>query len=414
MKKTVYLFGAGASHSYNGSINKVNPPLAKDFFKTFNKLKISKDILVRVGAIISYVAKTRNLDENKFGSWNEDIEAFLTELDDNILTDLDKIDGELTFNSLSNNKILTDIKAYDQMIFLFTSVLNEVQNGEVCSNYSKLVNLLNEGDTLITFNWDTILDRALYENGIWNIEDGYDIRFKAIFRDGWEKDTIRKKSKVKLLKLHGSTNWLMPYYSVNFETKKRGFSNINITEKDHPIYCFHYNTKAYETYDNRSFDDKKYTPFSYYYYPPNIPLKDYNNHSNIEQFSIGIFPDVSNYSKVKKETNNNYSMPFIIPPVKYKDYGLMDGLLNSLWDSAEKSISECDEMFIIGYSFPITDTKAWKLLKESFDKRDEYPKVTIVDPYPENIIKRIYKEFPKLTNVTVYPITFDMFISDKI
>lgn len=406
-KKRVYLFGAGASHSYNGSINKVNPPLARDFFKVFNKLKISEDLLVRVGHIINYVAKNRNLNVEKFNVWNEDIEEFLTEVDNKIISKLKNSNDKML-----DSELMLDIKTYDQMIFLFTSVINEIQNGLVCNNYLNIVKKLNEGDTLITFNWDTLLDRALFESGIWNMEDGYNIDFKGIFRDKWIESNNDIESKVKLLKLHGSTNWLMPYYSVDIDKGKRAFANRNISEKEHPIFCFHYNTNAYETYDNRSFNNRKYTPFSYYYYPPNLPLQEYSNQKN--EFLIGLSPDVGNYGKVQNGYNIKYSMPFIIPPVKYKNYGLIDGVLNSLWDTAENSISECDELIIIGYSFPRTDTKAWDLLKSSFEKRDKYPRLIIVDPYPEGIAERIAKEFSKLSDVQIYPITFDIFVEQYI
>ncbi|MDT8719639.1 hypothetical protein IAI10_23645 [Clostridium sp. 19966] len=133
-RKRVYLFGTGASHSYNGSINKVRPPLSRNFFKVFNKLKISGDLLVRVGAIINYVAKNRNLDIDKFNMWNEDIEEFLTEVDNNIISKLKNSSDDYMLNL----KLMEDIKTYDDMIFLFTSVLNEIQNGLVCNNYLKI------------------------------------------------------------------------------------------------------------------------------------------------------------------------------------------------------------------------------------------------------------------------------------
>lgn len=403
-KKRVYLFGAGASNSYRGSINKVNPPLARDFFKVFNKLKISGDLMVRVGDIVNYVARTRKIDASKFNTWNEDIEAFLTEVDNKII------------NKLSKNydifQLKEDIRTYDQMIFLFTSVLNEIQNGKVCMNYLALIDYLNEDDTLITFNWDTLLDRALYEKGIWHIDDGYDIEFKAIFRDSWENCSFNNKSKVKLIKLHGSTNWLMPYYSVNPSNNRREFANKNISEKDHPIFCFHYNTKEYETYENRSYSDKKYSPFSYYYYPPNIPLqKEWIDNGDRNVYSMGIYSDVNNFGETRLCKEVRESMPFIIPPVKHKNYGLIDNMLDRLWNNAEKSISECDELIIVGYSFPITDVKAWNLLRDSFNKRKQYPKITIVDPYPDGIAKRIAEEFEKISDVTIYPITFDIFVN---
>lgn len=410
IKNRAYIFGAGASHSYNGSISQVKPPLAKGFFKAFNKLKISSDSYVRVGNIINYVRDTRDYKPEKFSTWDEDIESFLTEVDDLIFEQTKKNKG----NATPSAEYLTLTKVYDQMIFLFTSVLNEIQNGKVCSNYSKLVRKINEGDVLITFNWDTLLDRVLYESKKWFIEDGYNLKFKGIFRDGWKQGDYTQKSKVNLLKLHGSTNWLMPYYSIDFYKGIRTFANKTIDESQHPIYCFHYYTKPYETYKNRSFNTHKYSPFSYYYYPPNIPIEPDSkaNSKKYYKLLLGMYPDMPNYGQFDIQPEIKESMPFIIPPVKHKNYGLVDGLINNIWEKAESCISKCDELYIIGYSFPQTDTRAWELLENAFAKRNTYPKVVIVDPYPNSIAERFAKKFENLSDVSIFPITFDTFIAN--
>lgn len=410
-RNRAYMLGAGASHSYGGSINGIKPPLARDFFKAFNKLEISSDVYVRIGNIINYVRDTRNYKVEDFSKWNEDIEAFLTEVD-NLIIEQAKKHKESSINA---DEYISLTKVYDQMIFLFTSVLNEIQNGKVCDNYSKLVKKINDGDALITFNWDTLLDRALYESDKWFIEDGYNLEFKGIFRDGWENGYNNKKSKVSLLKLHGSTNWLMPYYSIDFYKGTRSFANKTVDESQHPIYCFHYHTKPYETYKNRSLVTHKYSPFSYYYYPPNIPIESDSKVTRKEhyKFLLGMYPDVPNYGKFVIQPGIKESMPFIIPPVKYKNYGLVDGLINNLWKKAEESISKCDELYIIGYSFPKTDTRAWELLENALKKRNTYPKIIIVDPYPDSIAKRLVERFENLSDVSIYPITFDLFVANE-
>src|SRR5215831_11410736 len=76
-----YLFGAGASHSYDRSKTGVNPPLAAKFFPTFNQLDISGDLLVRIGDIVNYVRDTRGIPPLFFNMWNENIEDFLSEID---------------------------------------------------------------------------------------------------------------------------------------------------------------------------------------------------------------------------------------------------------------------------------------------------------------------------------------------
>jgi hypothetical protein len=58
---TVYMFGAGASRGYRGSRTGVVPPLAKDYFSTFQKLAISADLEVKIGFIVNYVQDTRGI-----------------------------------------------------------------------------------------------------------------------------------------------------------------------------------------------------------------------------------------------------------------------------------------------------------------------------------------------------------------
>ena len=67
---------------------------------------------------------------------------------------------------------------------------------------------LSGTDNIATFNYDLVLDYALYERRDWHPEDGYGITFNS-------PPGIRKrgnmKSKVHIYKLHGSLNWEPDY-----------------------------------------------------------------------------------------------------------------------------------------------------------------------------------------------------------
>src|SRR5690349_2129369 len=82
----VFVFGAGASYSYDQSPTGQRPPLAREFFSTYTKLDIACEFDVKVQWLLQYVKRTRGVDYEVFGDWNEDIEAFLTELDQKINT----------------------------------------------------------------------------------------------------------------------------------------------------------------------------------------------------------------------------------------------------------------------------------------------------------------------------------------
>lgn len=57
----VILLGAGSSKCYKQSPSGLNMPIAKDFFQTFNKLKISENPWVLIDAILLYIMKREKI-----------------------------------------------------------------------------------------------------------------------------------------------------------------------------------------------------------------------------------------------------------------------------------------------------------------------------------------------------------------
>jgi hypothetical protein len=398
----VFLFGAGASRGYRGGRNGVPPPLAKDFFSTFVQLPIASDNHVLIGDLINYVRDTRNIPWARFGEWNEDIETFLTEVHSQIAT-------SERLASLEFESVYSLAKTYSQMIFLFASVLNEVQDGPSYTALSQVVAKLQDEDVLITFNWDTLLDKSLYESGQWTADDGYGIDFQGVFDDSWHPPS-GTRSRWKLLKLHGSTNWLMPYYCVDLERRVWKFNNESIRPEDRPVYCFFRATKPYDTYKGRY--KGPYHPFAYYYYPPNVPIppsQPPEGYSTIMQ----TFEPAPSGVNVSTEINPPYteSMPMLIAPIKHKDYGLMNGLIESLWSQAQAAIEQATELVIIGYSFPPTDLKAIDLLSTAVANRSDKLPITIVNPYPADIADRLTAACGSKVEVTVREQTLEEFVT---
>jgi hypothetical protein len=63
---------------------------------------------------------------------------------------------------------------------------------------------IQPGDTVITFNYDQACERSLKEAALWEISDGYGFELGI--------DAI-PTSTVRVLKLHGSTNWWVLHFS---------------------------------------------------------------------------------------------------------------------------------------------------------------------------------------------------------
>jgi hypothetical protein len=57
--------------------------------------------------------------------------------------------------------------------------------------------VIQPNDTVVTFNYDTSLDKELRRAGLWEAGDGY----------GFKIESLPASSRVALLKLHGSINW---------------------------------------------------------------------------------------------------------------------------------------------------------------------------------------------------------------
>ncbi len=389
LSKRVLVLGAGASCSYNDSPTGQRPPLANQIISTYFQLNISENRYVLVGDIINYLRDTRGIAPQEFPTWNEDIERFLTEIDEEIVELASRLKGK-NLQKDEFLKIMRFQRVYRQLIFLFSSILNEIQNGPLSIPYGLLASELNEYDTCITFNWDTLLDRALDSTGRWSPVIGYAIKPESIFDDGWnDPETFDiKPGGPQYLKLHGSTNWLTPYQFVDPSSGKgRTLSGYAIDK----LFVFLKATRIYQTYENRCWGS--YEPYSYCYYPPNLPSHRDDTPPGHTNIMAVVAPDLPEHAKITIGDKYVYSMPLIVPPVENKQYLRYGKIFFRLWEKARKALSECEELYVIGYSFPPTDTVSKNLFRESLLSNKNKKKVVIWNPYPESIENMFINDF---------------------
>lgn len=82
--------------------------------------------------------------------------------------------------------------------------------------HEEVLGHVRDGDTLITFNYDTVIEESFLNNEIvWDPGDGYGVDASGRTK-GWAKSWRARRevsgsvqSTVKLLKLHGSLNWTL-------------------------------------------------------------------------------------------------------------------------------------------------------------------------------------------------------------
>ncbi len=188
-------------------------------------------------------------------------------------------------------ELKTSIKTY-----IYLTLTKPKINKELLQSF---VDGLTEGDKIITFNHDLVLDIALYKNDMWRPKDGYGIEIQNIPKINPENDI---DSIIQIYKLHGSLNWeynklyekqmLLNFFYEDFKTPY--FPKYLINENNFPLI-------------------KDSAHFGYWMLP-----------SYIKQFNI---PDILN-----------------------------------IWQQAHNALNEADEVIIIGYSLPKGDSAACLLL----------------------------------------------------
>lgn len=371
--KNVFLLGAGASKAYNLSPTGQFMPVANDFFSTYSKLPINFDPWALKDKLLCYLYLRDGVDHLDLFDFNEDIEDLHSEIQ---IQAYDIIKNNRKDKSVVEQVILG---AYYELIFLFIAGINQIQSGPISQTHLDLAKLVTNDDTIITFNWDTLMDRALMEITGWNCDTGYYVKPLGVYRDKWMNVNIENVPMPKLLKLHGSSNWLTSY--VIFENGKQ--IPMQVLSADN-FFVYESTQSPYSTYEGRYMDG--YQPFSYGYYPPNLQTE---GRAAPDGFLITrIRPKNPLMREGTSDKSGIISMPLIIPPVRDKKYDFYGNLFVNLWAEAEKQLIEADKIFVIGYSFPKTDLRSSELFKKAFSSRTTIPEVIIINPVPEAIEER--------------------------
>ena len=357
-------------------------PMARDFFKTYVDLPIAADQRVLIDKILWFGKEFLKLDFEEMFKANLDIEELHTHIEEKLI----QLRSRATLPDFGIEEIdlLFVDAAYNQLTYLFASVLNEVQNGPVSNWHARLAGELNAEDRVLTFNWDTLLDRALSETRRWSTDSGYGFTPHKILRGSWCAPNLVSTPETLLLKLHGSTNWLTSHTS-DMRTNGR----MQSTPLD-TVHVYERTDAPYDTYKGRFIAG--YEPFSYGYYPPNIPddlglpAQDGYSFVRVSQERPDLGDGISGRSGL-------VSMPLIIPPVRQKQYDGFGHLYAGLWDQAEAALSSADTISLIGYSFPVTDVRSQELFRSALAKRTHLPRIIIVNPEPEAIVERFTRDY---------------------
>ncbi len=407
--KTFWLFGAGASHHYALNAFGVPIPLANGFFKAFHRLPTSQGFHAYIGPFSSFLEHYRGVSPEKAWEWDENIEDFMTSVERR----LDELRESTSGRDRTEEEfghIISHAQVFNNMTFIFASVLNEAQNGASMSLYRDILELCGPNDSFATFNWDTLLDRALMDTGGWNPNTGYGLKFRAIFDGSW-KDSMEGETKFatnwKLFKLHGSTNWLVPYAGLHFES----LEYTSIVPESDEVFLYWHSSLPYATHNNRWRGG--YVPTTYCFYPPNIP----GNFFKQEQISakpghVFVKATPRFLSPFEEDESEGVpSSPILITPVRQKRYDTYRSTIRSLWTQAVKALEDVSRVVVIGYSFPPTDTRALDLFRSLLAARGSGITVEIVAPGVADIASRIGEEYlGKAKEVKLHDIKLEEYV----
>ncbi len=214
--------------------------------------------------------------------------------------------------------------------------------------------ILEPGDIVITFNYDSTIERVLLDLREWAPSDGYGT--DLVFQQN-DFDATRvsfPSSNVKVLHLHGAAGWYTkPIFSPTFDLSIEGGGSI-------PLEAL--SAAPLET--EIALDPLLLKGLGFYHVDASLPRRP------------------SDECQV------------MLHPSFLKQYGGEDRrnrIFNRLWRMALDALRNAEEVTIIGYSLPPADSAAWTLLHTGCERG----RTVVVNPSKADLVNR-YSDLLKL------------------
>ncbi|MFZ5650503.1 MAG: hypothetical protein ACOY4I_06580 [Bacillota bacterium] len=190
---TVYILGAGASAGSGRSFAGIDCPSAKNFFSAAGRVlkTLPGEGPESYYNLTFFLEKYFKLNFARLEKAGLDMQDVLTFLD-----------LELEYSD-SGKEVKLLQRARGEFMDLLTLVFSKVISGPPCPYHTALASSLQKGDTVISFNYDLLMDSAV-ERAVqdWTPRTGYGLKSTA--RGG----NPHQEPPVYLLKPHGSFNWI--------------------------------------------------------------------------------------------------------------------------------------------------------------------------------------------------------------
>ena len=218
---------------------------------------------------------------------------------------------------------------------------------------NKFASIIKPSDEIITFNYDLVLEKALFSAGIWFPLGGY--VGVSEFEQDEDKKCLEKRnkySKLRIHKMHGSINL-------------RRLDKLERLRKDHDIVIVMDNLETQGFHFDGLLDRK--------------PVK-------VKQGYVG-------------GHEPGWMLPSFIKLFERKEF-------YEIWQSTIKVMSETEELVIIGYSFRPEDSSSFLLLSTLPQKCN----IALVDRCPERIKERLENKRFKISRIFI---SLEDYLSEK-
>lgn len=289
----------------------------------------------------------------------------------------------------------------------FFQVLKDLQIPLITLNYDTLIEEFNKYSEIeynCHFKYDNILiyietpnnldKKTTYKNPYLIIEGEY--KHRSGGRREIQTENINLKNRT--LVIDGCFLQKMDFHDFK-EFFKQNLPDVNTDYDDFNTF---YNTIE------RSF---KTDNFSKLYNDLNIIKLHGSIDINCVEKSDGTIEVLDGWESMS-QAYNKITSPYIIPPILDKNMFYNDRRINLEWTNAHEVIKNADEIYIIGFSFPETDTSIRFLFQSALSKSQ--CKIYFVNIAPEETLQKNYdKVFNSTNHSPSYELNFDYCGKDK-
>lgn len=204
LKGTVFVLGAGASYSSPAPDCKL--PLQKGFFASIANSNLTAHKMILEPLMQAPFSSW--LQENDYGLPYEKNSRIAKDFDLNLEDFYSKIehDPNLTANTKSSIIRILDRVIFEAIAIPVTGLRNDPK--KACPYHKNVAELISSGDSIISFNYDCLIDDALlYFCKHWHPVTGYGFKFDDIFGGAHPEKARVFSSSISLLKPHGSVTF---------------------------------------------------------------------------------------------------------------------------------------------------------------------------------------------------------------